>query len=128
MQAATEYEQVGRVIYRAMRILGRLETLCTVLDDPLGQPSPDERAATTPLTEFDALAPRAVALFTQRYGADAALTLDAIDQMAALRVRYALLEAVLNGTADVGRGDGEFNRLVSCEENLERLHQLVSAA
>lgn len=128
MQETTNYEQIGRVIYRSVRILGRLEVLCKVVERKLGLDSPDERAATTPLTELDELAPRAVGLFTALYGADATLTHELVDQLAALRIRCARVDAVLGGIGDVVPDDDEFNRLVACEADLERLHQLVGAA
>lgn len=128
MEEVPKYEQIGRVIYRSVRILGRLESLCKSLESKLGRNSPDELAATTPLNELNELAPRAVALFTQAYGADSVLTRDVIDQIAALRVRCTLVDEVLAGVGDVVPDDDEFNRLVTCEENLERLCQAVSAA
>lgn len=128
MHEEKSYKVIGPLIYRTMRILGRLETLCKVLEHKLGQENSGERAVTNPLDELNELADRAVALFAQAYGADSVLVREVADQMAALRARCIRLGELVADSTDTLADDGEFNRLVACEQNLERLHQTVSAA
>ena len=121
MEAAVDYEQVGRFIYGFVRVKASFDAFCRALEQGAHPITPD-----MPVRQY---VDRAQAVLTQRYGADsiivrefgtvATVMLAGDDRMTQIKAGF--------DTANVP-GDAETDALLSVQSQLDHIRQLMSAA
>lgn len=129
MEREVDYQLVGKFIYGFQRVLFGVEHFCNRLERRLGDESSTRKA--------DLLAEpggRAAALLIQHYGADSLIAREFLALLDALRLHDARF-AGITGKFQTGRAiagtepdEAETARLLSCQQELDRIWRLIDAA
>ncbi|MBZ2206870.1 hypothetical protein [Massilia soli] len=121
MEAAVDYEQVGRFIYGFIRVRGSFDAFCRALEQGAHPLTPE-----TPLSQY---ADQTQVVLSQRYGAGSVIAREFSEVAAVMLAGDGRMSQIKSGFDAVNvPGDAETDGLLSVQARLDHIRQLMSAA